>query len=106
MSKVADILRQAADLIEPEGAWTRGAPARNAQKKSVDPWSDKAVCWCAAGALGRFTRFHGSLHCDAIWMLRMTIGGSPTEFNDFGHTQAEVVHVLRRAAARAEQVKA
>lgn len=51
---VADVLSRAADLIEPEGAWTQGASARTADgedlPKGVEPG---AVCWCILGAIGK-----------------------------------------------------
>ncbi|MFA6031846.1 MAG: hypothetical protein WC889_02965, partial [Myxococcota bacterium] len=51
---VADVLERAADLIEPEGAWTQGESARDANGKPLKQGSDhNAVCWCVLGAIGK-----------------------------------------------------
>jgi hypothetical protein len=51
VSEVADILRAAADLLEPEGAWTRAALARDPRGRDVNYASPDACSWCAGGAI-------------------------------------------------------
>lgn len=105
---VADVLDKAADLIEPEGAWTQGAYARDALGKDVNPNEEfitvpDAACWC----------LHGSI-CHVVggknmwpWLRNPVRCELPdTEWNDAPErTQAEVVAKLREAAtlARNEQ---
>ena len=43
-------------LLTPQGAWTQGAPARNAAGKAVSPLSEDAVSWSAYGAAWRAVR--------------------------------------------------
>jgi hypothetical protein len=51
MTDVADILRSAADLLEPEGAWTQGALAEDQHGREVNYASPDARSWCAGGAI-------------------------------------------------------
>lgn len=98
---VPEILRAAADLIEPEGAWTQGRLNifRNGQP----------VCWCAMGAI-----IHASGGCgrDAVSLIEADLPRSPSteplrpiaKWNDAPErTQAEVVAKLREAADLAER---
>jgi hypothetical protein len=50
---VSEILSAAADLIEPEGAWTKGQFARDKEGFYSAASGRKAVCWCALGAIKR-----------------------------------------------------
>lgn len=119
---VADWLALAADLLEPEGAWTQGAFSRNAdgsidfggEDGDPDGVADNPVCWCALGALAkvgghdltqRGYPLMGPLH-EASTLLASVVGKSTglgaADWNDeIGRTQAEVVSALREAAARA-----
>jgi len=103
---VADVLERAADLIEPEGAWTRGAAARDG---SYDPTSfdnREAICWCMMGAISKVAggvRPMSDIAGQARDQLRKAID-TPwiTDFNDNeDRTQPEVVAALRRAATLA-----
>jgi hypothetical protein len=60
----AQVLHAAADLLEPDGAWTQEGYARNADGDELEPtgrghWSpgqlhtydDKPVCFCSLGAI-------------------------------------------------------
>ena len=52
---VAETLRAAADLIEPEGAWTQGSYWKGADGDCYNngyPDGALPLCWCALGALG------------------------------------------------------
>lgn len=100
---VADVLDRAADLIEPEGAWTQGAFAR---AKDGAPLlggrCEQAVCWCMWGAV---IKAGDGKHSNAIGdLLDRITGGATLSFNDApGRTQAEVVAALRSAATAARQ---
>lgn len=105
--KPSEVLAKAADLIEPEGAWTQGKFAREASGLAQDPKSPKAICWCARGAIIR----SGGLESAPLRYLRSVVpscdrSGEPVAvWNDAPErTQAEVVKALRDAAdlARSE----
>jgi hypothetical protein len=97
---VADILEKAADLIEPEGAWTQGAYSSD----DLD-----CTCRCLVGAIA------SALDTDEFgaekWIVRNRIAtrffgrereGWLISWNDSPErTQAEVVAKLREAAAEA-----
>lgn len=101
---VADILDAAADLIEPEGAWTQGAFARHRSGNPIGPLESNAACWCASGAIQRADsrrRFSPAWedfndYAVSLGFLHMAA------FNDAPErTQAEVVAALRAAAEKA-----
>jgi hypothetical protein len=99
---IADVLSKAADLIEPEGAWTQHVDARDAAGNQIDHDDVDAVCWCADGAYMRV----GGNWGDAGWRaLQVALGGDgPISWNDAPErTQAEVVAKLREAAALARE---
>lgn len=96
MKTVAETIRTAAALIEPPGAWTTGAYARNADGLSVDPRHHDACCWCALGAIRRVTGL--GFESEAAIALRYFIGGvSVVPWNDYS-AQADVVTALRACA--------
>lgn len=108
MSKtVSEVLFAAADLIEPEGAWTQGCSARDAQGNQTSATRKQAVCWCAAGAIWHEVGDHSSFTADAATdELEQTLGGMiPVgTWNDApDRTQAEVVAKLREAAEKARE---
>lgn len=54
--KIVDILKTARELLSDPKRWTKGSFARMEGKKgetgaTVPALSDKAVCWCAEGAI-------------------------------------------------------
>lgn len=49
--QVLEAIKRARARITPAHAWTQGYDAKNKFKQNVPFHSDKAVCWCAAGAL-------------------------------------------------------
>lgn len=108
---VADVLDRAADLIEPEGAWTQGAYAKTADGNHfMHGDAAGAVCWCAIGAIDKASASQGRDHPNYLWLgaarqladiLPQACGlnDTITTFNDDpGRTQAEVVAKLREAA--------
>lgn len=105
MSEVADILRQAADLIEPKGRWGRVYYARTKDGIPTGPRGPNAACWCAWGALRCVGRHDGdeAIGC-AITFVQLALDDDLARWNDApGRTQAEVVAALRAAADKAEQ---
>jgi hypothetical protein len=104
--KASEVLERAAALIEPEGAWTQRAYARNALGKVVSSDDADAVCWCAFGAVNRVRRPHHVAPSGFLDDLFERANGSAFEkLNDTrGRTQAEVIAALRKAAelARSE----
>lgn len=104
---IAEVLDRAADLIEPEGAWTQNEEARDALGYPVRSISAAASCWCIVGATFSVCR-DLILSSDADSFLADTLpdevgfGADVAEWNDTaGRTQAEVVAKLREAAALA-----
>lgn len=114
---VRAILLRAAELLATEGGFTQCATARDAQGERLNRASDpNAVCWCAGGAihaaaaeisgdesgpdfyaavaLAAQADCHGD---DGTYALDWLIRWSDT----VGRRQAEVVDLMRRAAARA-----
>ena len=106
---VADVLERAADLIEPEGRWTRGAYASDQHNDSVDTLHPDAKCFCAMGAVYRAagaSSHHKTGPLDLVRAVRTHLiyatGTTMVSFNDAPErTQAEVVAKLREAAALA-----
>lgn len=106
---VADVLNKAADLLEPEGAWTQKAWYRNAAGREVKT-GRTATCMCAEGAvftvLGKkpTSVFVAARH-PAFEALAAVVGDRwIADWNDApGRTQAAVVSALRQAAKKAEQ---
>jgi hypothetical protein len=100
---VADILNKAADLIEPEGAWTQGAWQRGRSGREVKPDSPRAVCWCVGGAIEHVSSI--GIGSAAMTELRDHLSVMfISEWNDAPErTQAEVVAKLREAAMLSER---
>lgn len=111
---LAEIFTRAADLLEPEGAWTQGAFSRNADgsvdhggDEDPDGVADNPVCWCLLGAMAKVSGydlvrgpypFSGPLK-QATRTLRAFTGNDPSEWNDApGRRQEDVVAILRKAA--------
>lgn len=75
-----DLLRNAAALVEL--GWTQNVAARDAQQKKVSSIDERAVCWCARGALSR-----------AAASLRES-GATKRRFEEFG-AESRAVRALR-----------
>lgn len=103
---VADILTAAADLIEPEGAWTQGEWWLTARAKPTKT-ARYAACMCVEGAIAKaagiaparvYAHPAGAAFVDAIIPFEWDI----PEWNDAPErTQAEAVAALRAAADKA-----
>ena len=99
------ILTEAADLLEPEGAWVQRSFAKGPEGQSY-PQPEAECSWCALGAIlkasGGVRAAAGGYH-DAVLFLRQVHGFQHTVFwNDApDRTQAEVVQAIRDAAALA-----
>ena len=115
---VATVLNAAADLIEPEGAWTQGEQARNRRGQRVADSAPNAVCFCASGAIWKAAQRlkvrslsgqNGFIINEAHVALSRTVNApnhamSVPDWNDAPErTQAEVVAALRQAAQRAKE---
>ena len=114
---VAEVLERAADLIEPDGRWTRGAFSRNADGSAdLDDEAlaaSEPVCWCGLGAIAQtlrvdslkgrlWSRLDTGLTGQAYRLLNEVVGTDFPDWNDAPErTQAEVVAKLREAAALA-----
>lgn len=110
---IADILDRAADLIEPEGAWTQNYFALNGEGEEVDPNRLSAVCFCARGAIYHALKKNPLkvTEDEAVRVfapLVKAIGadsyyGIETWNDDPSRTQSEVVSKLREAASLARK---
>lgn len=95
---IADVLDRAANLIEPEGAWTQHQWARDTYGRRVRAVSEQATCWCLDGALIRCS-VPGTAGRAYDAVAKLVPHASPLAWNDAaGRTQAEVVAKLREAA--------
>ena len=101
---VAETLRAAADLIEPEGAWTQGCLGRDQDGEPVFAADiGKATCFCMAGAIWRAAGKQ-ALVLAAFEALhpRMSHHGIGSWNDASKRKQAEVVAALRAAADASE----
>jgi len=99
---VAEILERAADLIEPEGAWTQHASARDWRGAWVGVNDPGAVCFCAIGAIHRATSKENEVREAVLSLGKVIRSHSIQNYNDaYSRTQDEVVAKLREAAAKA-----
>ena len=107
---VADVLEKAADLIEPDGAWTRMANARNRRGYPTPARSVDAACFCMAGAILRA----GDGDYSAAGLVRTVLPKPQNPAHDWlvkwndapERTQSEVVAKLREAASLARSANA
>lgn len=100
---VSEILDKAADLIEPEGAWTQDAWFLTKTGKETQSKAH-AACMCAEGAIAVAAKVK-AVHVwktPAYEALAAIIGnGDIAEWNDaHERTQQEVVTALREAARK------
>lgn len=104
---VAETLERAADLIEPEGAWTKDWFAKDAAGRDVDAGDCDAVCWCVRGAVHHVSGEDEPNEEQIFAPLRAVLGEGVDViegWNDADETtQAEVVAKLREAAALARE---
>jgi hypothetical protein len=109
-TKPSEILSAAADLIEPEGRWTKGAFARDQAGHIVQVESQNASCFCVAGAIYKVAGRRQSTRVGRLidqLSAPLQAGGryrGLADFNDHPErTQAEVVSALRQAAEKARE---
>jgi hypothetical protein len=105
---VAAVLRAAADLIEPEGKWTKGALGRDANGH----WTrdiDRAVCLCVVGAIRKAAGCESLLSTSPLataarrHLERLVTKETASSWNDRQRRkQSAVVAALRQAAALAD----
>lgn len=104
--KPSEVLAKAADLIEPEGAWTQSVRARDTAGRWVDALELGAVCWCLVGAVQRVTGRAGSEAYAAPelnWVASVVRRRDPASWNDAqSRRQATVVSALRAASELAK----
>lgn len=101
---VADVLERAAELIEPEGAWTQGWSARTADGVVCYSLASQAARWCIGGAIVKANGADDELAIRAFTVLDGVIVGEVSRWNDAPErTQAEAVAKLREAAALARE---
>jgi hypothetical protein len=99
MLQANDIILKVIALIENPKAWTQGVPARDVEGTSVPPNNQQACKWCMLGALTKVTATYDSWQ-EAMGKIRDAMQGDVciATFNDT-HTHAEVLALLRKAAA-------
>lgn len=94
-----EILRAARKLITSRKRWTKGAGARDAHGFSTPVTSERAVCWCTSGALGRVDQF-GAI--DALTALDdLTPRRDAVQYNDT-RSHRSVLRLFDRAIAKLE----
>jgi hypothetical protein len=105
MSQLRDDLFSVADLLDPEGAWTQRAYARNAKGASL--WNldgPNACSHCLVGAIEVVAGDDYRRELSMLRQLRVALGGPEfmlglMQWNDApDRTQAEVVALVRAAA--------
>ena len=102
---VRDILIAAADLLDPDGAWTQRELARGPGGQATSPQAEDAVSWCAIGAITRVSRAADIQdYRKARARLAETLSREGykdiAQWNDTrGRIRPQVVRMLRRAAA-------
>jgi hypothetical protein len=101
MKKPSELLKEAADLVEPPGRWIQEVIAQDEDGEETSVSMKPAVCWCAWGAIDETIRRHRAWGQDAFGFMERTVGGPIGPFND-SHSQPEVVAALRKAAELAE----
>jgi hypothetical protein len=101
MDDVAKVLNDAADLIEPEGRWTRGAYARDVNGEIAIPVSPQACSWCAMGAI-RHVAPDERLY--ALPVLRRYLGDEDIDLTRWNDAQPTVQYVVAALQAAARSV--
>jgi hypothetical protein len=103
---IAEILDKAADLIEPEGAWTRDYYAVTAVGNYTAFMRDDACRFCMVGAVARAAKAGAVAEIEGGPVgafLKDFLGTKYIHaFNDT-HTKPEVVSKLREAASLARE---
>lgn len=100
---VAQVLREAKAVIPTPAQWTRKVAARDSRGNRVTPRNERAVRWCAMGAIEKVAPGDGlaALEWAAIRALRPHMDDEVPTFND-SHTHAEVLAAFDAAIAEQE----
>jgi hypothetical protein len=97
-----ETLKAARQLISDPAKWTQGAQSRDKLGHPYAFDTDKAVCWCALGAIERVAGRYSSERFEASTKLRsISPKGLVIDFNDT-HTHAEVLALFDAAIAELE----
>lgn len=99
-----ETLKAARELIAKPENWTRGAYARSALRRRVNIGSEKAVCFCAVGAIKTVCDEDPFVEVPAYKALEDAFGNAPEEFNDC-RTHAEVLAGFDRAIASTSEAE-
>lgn len=106
---IAEVLDKAADLIEPEGAFTQGVMARTASGEPCGEWRPTAASFSVLGAINRIT---GRRSQEAFAFFANHLAGPKSAWRSSSvdmatwadapeRTQAEALAALREAADKA-----
>jgi len=99
-----ETLKAARQLISDPAKWTQGEYARDADGNGVRAWSEDATCFCAYGAIQRFTEAEDS---GVDFFLKKACADKfqldVVTLNDT-HTHAEVLALFDAAIAELEGV--
>ena len=100
MSKVADFLTEAKELIKDPNHWAQGFFAKTKDGHFVGSNDLRATCWCSLGAITKTGSRSGVPDFDLIAyaedILDQVMCGDIAEYND-GHTHAEVMEAWDEA---------
>jgi hypothetical protein len=102
MQQTNAIILKVIALIENPDAWTQGAAARDSTGLSVSAIATEACRWCTLGAIDKVTNDADSWLATTRHIRDILREEKPytslSWFND-NHTHAEVLALLRKAAA-------
>jgi hypothetical protein len=103
MQQTNAVILKAIALIENPEAWTQGATARDIDGTAVYHNDLRACRWCTLGALDKVAANDYDSWIAATRKIRDAVRneapyGAISKFND-NHTHAEVLALLRKAAA-------
>jgi hypothetical protein len=105
-SAVANLLREAHDLIIAERNWCKGSGAVTPTGRKVSASDPDAVAWCALGALSRVAKTNGlrSNTAKVLWQTLPFDFYTVTSFNDDDDTtHGDVLDHFLRAIKWAEE---
>lgn len=110
MTHLADDLKAARKLIERPECWTKGQAAKDVFGLVAYGEFDRAVCWCAVGAVDRICGRYLKRFNTAIAALKVQMPADPGlhqnifRFNDDpATTHADILALFDRAIAAAER---
>lgn len=108
MKSMAELLKNARELITDPAHWTQGAYAKNEYGSTTESHADNATCWCAYGVIRKVAYDNDSNSVEglenAIDACATLLTGEECDgiaFND-SHTHAEVLQMFNCAIKRSE----